>query len=93
MPTLNKKILNRAGRHAARRGRQTAERRGHPRAPLVPSIGLRQGLLLLPGWRQPNGEVWRISLLLHFDKSGNLSETLDLPDLNPDHPKPAKSSV
>lgn len=44
-------------------------------------------------WRQPNGEFWRISLLLHFDKSGNLSETLDLPDLNPDHPKPAKSSV
>jgi hypothetical protein len=44
-------------------------------------------------WRQPNGEVWRISLLLHFDKSGNLCETLDLPDLNPDRPKPAKSSV
>ncbi len=42
-------------------------------------------------WRRPQGEVWRISLLVHFDKSGKLCETLDLPDLNADRSKPAKS--
>jgi hypothetical protein len=44
-------------------------------------------------WRRSNGEVWRISLLLHFDKSGKLCETLDLPDLNADRAKPAKSTT
>ena len=44
-------------------------------------------------WRRPNGEVWRISLLVHFDKSGKLCETLDLPDLDADHAKPAKSTL
>lgn len=44
-------------------------------------------------WRRPHGEVWRISLLLHFDKSGNLCETLDLPDLNAEHSKPAKGAA
>lgn len=42
-------------------------------------------------WRRSHGEVWRISLLLHFDKSGKLCETLDLPDLNADRSKPVKS--
>jgi len=41
-------------------------------------------------WRRPHGEVWRISLLLHFDKAGNLCETLELPDLHADNPKSAK---
>jgi hypothetical protein len=43
-------------------------------------------------WRRENGEVWRINLLLHFDKSGNFCETLDLPELNPARLKPAKSA-
>jgi hypothetical protein len=43
-------------------------------------------------WRRTPGEVWRISLLLHFDKSGNLCETLDLPDLHADNPRSAKSA-
>jgi hypothetical protein len=42
-------------------------------------------------WRRPHGEVWRISLLLHFDKAGNLCETLELPDLHADNPKSAKA--
>lgn len=44
-------------------------------------------------WRRPNGEVWRINLLLHFDKSGNFVETLDLPDLDSSHLKAAKSAT
>jgi hypothetical protein len=44
-------------------------------------------------WRREHGEVWRISLLLHFDKSGKLCETLDLPDMTDDHPKRARSSA
>ncbi len=44
-------------------------------------------------WRRPHGEVWRISVLLHFDKSGNLCETLDLPDLNAERSKPAKGAA
>jgi len=43
-------------------------------------------------WQRPNGEVWRINLLLHFDKAGNFSETLDLPDLDSSKLKPAKSA-
>jgi hypothetical protein len=43
-------------------------------------------------WRQPDGEVWRINLLLHFDKAGNFVDTLDLPDLNTTGLKPAKSA-
>jgi hypothetical protein len=42
-------------------------------------------------WRRSNGEVWRINLLLHFDKAGNFLETLDLPDLDSAKLKPAKS--
>jgi hypothetical protein len=34
-------------------------------------------------WRHSQGEVWKISLLLHFDKDGNFCETLDLPSLDP----------
>jgi hypothetical protein len=44
-------------------------------------------------WRQPHGEVWRISLLLHFDNAANFCETLDLPDFNPDRAKPARSTL
>jgi len=44
-------------------------------------------------WHRPSGETWRISLLVHFDKSGKLSETLDLPDLSADHAKPTKSTL
>jgi hypothetical protein len=44
-------------------------------------------------WRRPNGEVWRINLLLHFDKEGNFVETLDLPDNDSSHLKPAKSTT
>jgi len=43
-------------------------------------------------WRRPDGEVWRINLLLHFDKAGNFVETLDLPDLDSARLKPAKSA-
>jgi hypothetical protein len=43
-------------------------------------------------WQRPNGEVWRINLLLHFDKSGYFVETLDLPDLDSSKLKPAKSA-
>lgn len=43
-------------------------------------------------WRQPHGERWRVSLLLHFDKEGKFCETLDLPDLNPDRSKHARSA-
>ena len=39
-------------------------------------------------WRRPHAEVWKISLLLHFDKSGNLCETLDLPELDATDHKP-----
>ncbi len=43
-------------------------------------------------WRQPSGEVWRISLLVHFDKSGNVCETLELPDLSASGPQTAKAA-
>jgi hypothetical protein len=43
-------------------------------------------------WQRPDGEVWRINLLLHFDKMGNFVETLDLPDLDAARLKPAKSA-
>jgi hypothetical protein len=43
-------------------------------------------------WRRPDGEVWRINLLVHFDKAGNFVETLDLPDLDSARLKPAKSA-
>jgi len=43
-------------------------------------------------WRRPHGEIWKISLLLHFDKSGKLCETLELPDLHPESPKASKTS-
>jgi hypothetical protein len=42
-------------------------------------------------WRRPSGEVWRISMLLHFDKSGNFVETLDMPNADSGL-KPAKSA-
>ena len=42
-------------------------------------------------WRRSPGEIWRISLLLHFDKSGNLCETLELPDLHADNPRSTKT--
>jgi len=42
-------------------------------------------------WRRPGGEVWRISMLLHFDKSGNFVETLDMPNADSGL-KPAKSA-
>ncbi len=42
-------------------------------------------------WRRPSGEVWRISMLLHFDKSGNFVETLDMPNADSGL-RPAKSA-
>lgn len=41
-------------------------------------------------WRRPSGEVWRISMLLHFDKSGKFVETLDMPNADTGL-KPAKT--
>ena len=86
-PILNKKILAIAlRRHAAGSDRQTADRRGHPRGVWFEHSGFGKDYYCCQAWRRPNGEVWRISLLLHFEKAGNFCETLDLPDLNPDHP-------
>jgi hypothetical protein len=42
-------------------------------------------------WRRPDGEVWRINMLLHFDKSGNFVETLDMPNADSGL-KPAKNA-
>jgi hypothetical protein len=42
-------------------------------------------------WRRPDGEIWKISMLLHFDKSGNFVETLEMPNADSGL-KPAKSA-
>jgi hypothetical protein len=44
-------------------------------------------------WRRPDSEVWRINLLLHFDKNGEFVETLDLPEFDSARLKPAKSTI
>jgi hypothetical protein len=41
-------------------------------------------------WQRKNGDEWKLSLLLHFDKSGKLYETLELPDLYADGDKAAR---
>jgi hypothetical protein len=42
-------------------------------------------------WRRPDGEVWKISMLLHFDKAGNFVETLEMPNADAGL-KPAKTA-
>ncbi len=46
------------------------------------SSKLGQDYYCCQSWRRANGETWRLSMLLHFDAAGKLTETLELPDIS-----------